>query len=94
MAGCEFLLHDIQNTENYWKHHRDGLLDDETWRSYRQVFLLGADNPFYLKIRNATVASELVDREFAEEINRFLVSNGVDLDDPEQDSYPMPGVDI
>lgn len=80
----------FRTREIYWKHHERGLLDDETYRSYRQVFALGKDNPFFISVWNFTAESGMLSRGFTEETNTFMLEElGMNLNHPDALLYDI-----
>jgi len=64
----------MRSRENYWNQHQAGLLDDDTYQSYREpllIYLMG--NDFYLDMWKANT---YLPQGFKDEINAYLHEAG------------------
>lgn len=60
--------------ENYWVQHRNGILDTQTYLSYRNTFLAYLGSDFYLNIWKSI--NDTFVPGFVDEINKELVKRG------------------
>lgn len=68
---------DLRNREFEYFQYQNGLLDEQTWLSYRQVILINHSSPLGRRWWDR-VGKRIVDPKFAEQIDELLKSAEVD----------------
>jgi hypothetical protein len=64
----------VRSREHQWLQYQDGLLDEETWRSYLSGLAGNLSTPSTRRWWNAAVEMELFDPGFAAAVDEYLAS--------------------
>ena len=69
---------DLRNREFEYFQYQNGLLDEETWLSYRQVILINHSSPLGRRWWDK-VGRSIVDPEFANKVDELLLDATPDM---------------